>query len=79
MGRRLTGTTQVSLGLDPSPIFIRPKPLINIGKGYTLVQKSVGKACGLPGVRPGTAYTPLKTYAFFSFLSRAAANNSDFL
>ena len=31
------------------------------GKGFTLAQKMVGKACGLPGVRPGTSCEPLMT------------------
>jgi hypothetical protein len=65
-------------GLRSSPIFICPKPLINTDKGYTLVQKSAGKACGLPGLRPSTAYAPLKTIGFFSFLSRAGASHSEF-
>jgi len=61
IGRSLTDKTRISLGLDPSPIFIRPKPPIDTGKGYTLAQKMVGKACGLPGVRSGTSCTPLMT------------------
>ncbi|MGL4184600.1 MAG: bifunctional aconitate hydratase 2/2-methylisocitrate dehydratase, partial [Thiotrichaceae bacterium] len=31
------------------------------GKGYTLAQKMVGKACGLPGVRPGMYCEPKMT------------------
>jgi aconitate hydratase 2/2-methylisocitrate dehydratase len=61
IGRSLTDKTRISLGLDPSPIFIRSKPPIDTGKGYTLAQKMVGKACGLPGVRSGTSCTPLMT------------------
>jgi aconitate hydratase 2/2-methylisocitrate dehydratase len=61
IGRSLTDKTRISLGLDPSPIFIRPTPPIDTGKGYTLAQKMVGKACGLPGVRSGTSCTPLMT------------------
>jgi len=61
IGRSLTDKTRVALGLDPSPIFIRPTPPVDTGKGYTLAQKMVGKACGLPGVRSGTACTPLMT------------------
>jgi aconitate hydratase 2/2-methylisocitrate dehydratase len=61
IGRSLTDKTRVSLGLDPSPIFIRATPPVDTGKGYTLAQKMVGKACSLPGVRPGIACTPLMT------------------
>ncbi|HEY9904766.1 MAG TPA: bifunctional aconitate hydratase 2/2-methylisocitrate dehydratase [Candidatus Sericytochromatia bacterium] len=61
IGRSLTDRIRISLGLDPSHIFIRPKPPIDTGKGYTLAQKMVGKACGLPGVRSGTSCTPLMT------------------
>ena len=31
------------------------------GQGYTLAQKMVGKACGLPGVLPGGYYEPKMT------------------
>jgi len=59
IGRSLTDKSRTALGLEPSPIFIRPKPPIDTGKGYTLAQKMVGKACGLAGVRPGIACEPI--------------------
>lgn len=61
IGRTLTDKTRAALGLDPSPLFVRPTLPADTGKGFTLAQKMVGKACGLPGVRPGTACEPLMT------------------
>jgi aconitate hydratase 2/2-methylisocitrate dehydratase len=61
IGRTLTDKARAALGLDPSPLFTRPKPPIESNKGYTLAQKIVGKACGLPGVRPGTYCEPVMT------------------
>jgi aconitate hydratase 2/2-methylisocitrate dehydratase len=61
IGRTLTDKTRTALGLEPSPIFTRPKQPADTGKGYTLAQKMVGKACGLPGVRPGTYCEPIMT------------------
>ncbi|MBV8884534.1 MAG: bifunctional aconitate hydratase 2/2-methylisocitrate dehydratase [Chroococcidiopsidaceae cyanobacterium CP_BM_RX_35] len=60
-GRSLTDKCRAALGLAPSPVFTRPRPPADTGKGYTLAQKMVGKACGLPGVRPGTACEPVMT------------------
>ncbi|WP_414529477.1 bifunctional aconitate hydratase 2/2-methylisocitrate dehydratase [Nodularia chucula] len=61
IGRTLTDKTREALGLEPSTVFIRPQEPQDTGKGYTLAQKMVGKACGLPGVRPGTSCEPLMT------------------
>ncbi len=61
IGRSLTDKTRQALGLEPSPLFIRPKQPEDTGKGFTLAQKMVGKACGLPGVRPGTSCEPIMT------------------
>ncbi|MBD1934287.1 MULTISPECIES: bifunctional aconitate hydratase 2/2-methylisocitrate dehydratase [Cyanophyceae] len=61
IGRTLTDKIRVALDLETSPIFIRPRPPIDTGKGYTLAQKMVGKACGLAGVRPGTSCEPIMT------------------
>ncbi|MBD2666391.1 aconitate hydratase 2 [Richelia sinica FACHB-800] len=61
IGRTLTDKTRQALGLAPSNLFIRPQPPKDTGKGYTLAQKMVGKASGLPGVRPGTSCEPIMT------------------
>ena len=61
IGRALTDKTRIALGLPPSDVFTRPQAPADTGKGYTLAQKMVGKACGLPGVRPGTYCEPLMT------------------
>lgn len=61
IGRALTDKVRAQLGLPPSELFIRPTPPADTGKGYTLAQKMVGKACGLAGVRPGTSCEPLMT------------------
>ena len=61
IGRALTDKTRIALGLDPSETFVRPSAPTDTGKGFTLAQKMVGKACGLPGVRPGTSCEPLMT------------------
>ncbi|CAN5809377.1 hypothetical protein BH23CYA1_BH23CYA1_07550 [soil metagenome] len=61
IGRTLTDKTRIALSLSPSEIFVRPLAPTDTGKGFTLAQKMVGKACGLPGVRPGTSCEPLMT------------------
>jgi len=61
IGRTLTDKVRSAMGLEPSPVFMRPKLPADTGKGFTLAQKMVGKACGLPGVRPGTYCEPLMT------------------
>ncbi|MFB2878512.1 bifunctional aconitate hydratase 2/2-methylisocitrate dehydratase [Floridanema aerugineum] len=61
IGRSLTDKTREALELEPSTLFVRPTPPKDTGKGFTLAQKMVGKACGLPGVRPGTSCTPIMT------------------
>ena len=61
IGRALTDKTREALGLEPSPIFVRPSLPEDTGKGFTLAQKMVGKACGLTGVRPGTSCEPIMT------------------
>ena len=59
IGRTLTDKTRAARNLEPSTIFIRPQETVSTGKGYTLAQKMVGKACGLPGVLPGTSCEPI--------------------
>ncbi|WP_375474725.1 bifunctional aconitate hydratase 2/2-methylisocitrate dehydratase [uncultured Nostoc sp.] len=61
IGRTLTDKTRLALGLEPSTVFTRPQQAFDTGKGYSLAQKMVGKACGLPGVRPSTSCEPIIT------------------
>ncbi|NEO86006.1 MAG: bifunctional aconitate hydratase 2/2-methylisocitrate dehydratase [Spirulina sp. SIO3F2] len=61
IGRALTDRTREALGLEPSELFTRPQAPVDTGNGFTLAQKMVGKACGLAGVRPGTACEPAMT------------------
>lgn len=61
IGRSLTDKTRIALRLEPSDVFTRPQVPTDTGKGFTLAQKMAGKACGLPGVRPGTACEPIMT------------------
>jgi aconitate hydratase 2/2-methylisocitrate dehydratase len=61
IGRALTDKVRAQLGLPASDLFIRPAAPADSGKGFTLAQKMVGKACGLSGVRPGTSCEPLMT------------------
>jgi len=58
IGRSLTDKTREGLGLLASDVFLRPVPPADTGKGYTLAQKIVGKACGVEGVRSGTYCEP---------------------
>ncbi|MBB5213604.1 bifunctional aconitate hydratase 2/2-methylisocitrate dehydratase [Parapusillimonas granuli] len=64
IGRGLTAKAREALGLPPSTQFRLPQNPADSGKGYTLAQKMVGRACGLPegkGVRPGTYCEPRMT------------------
>ncbi|WP_226648006.1 bifunctional aconitate hydratase 2/2-methylisocitrate dehydratase [Microbulbifer variabilis] len=61
IGRGLTGKARESLGLAPSELFRKPEQPVDTGKGYTLAQKMVGKACGVEGIRPGTYCEPKMT------------------
>jgi aconitate hydratase 2/2-methylisocitrate dehydratase len=61
IGRGLTDRARKALGLPVSPVFRRPEPQADSGKGYTLAQKMVGKACGVAGVRPGAYCEPRMT------------------
>jgi len=58
IGRTLTNKTRKTLGLDEAKVFKQPIAPQNTGRGYTLAQKMVGRACSLPGVRPGTYCEP---------------------
>lgn len=61
IGRGLTDRARESLGLESSDVFRRPVEVADTGKGYSLAQKMVGKACGVEGIRPGTYCEPKMT------------------
>lgn len=64
IGRNLTSKARESLGLEPSTLFRTPEQPADTGKGFTLAQKMVGRACGLPegqGIRPDTYCEPKMT------------------
>lgn len=64
IGRGLTAKAREALGLPASTVFRLPKAPVDSGKGFSLAQKMVGRACGLPegtGVRPGTYCEPRMT------------------
>ncbi|HMC14105.1 MAG TPA: bifunctional aconitate hydratase 2/2-methylisocitrate dehydratase [Albitalea sp.] len=64
VGRGLTAKAREALGLAPSTLFRLPQNPADTGRGFTLAQKMVGRACGLPegrGVRPGTYCEPRMT------------------
>ena len=61
IGRGLTARARESLGLGESEIFAKPDAPDQSDRGYTLAQKMVGKACGLPGVRPEQYCEPRMT------------------
>ena len=61
VGRGLTSKARESLGLPASTLFRLPQAPVDTGKGYTLAQKMVGKACGVEGIRPGTYCEPKMT------------------
>ena len=64
IGRGLTTKAREFLGLPVSTTFRLPTPPIATQAGFTLAQKMVGRAVGLPegqGVRPGTYCEPKMT------------------
>ena len=64
IGRGLTAKAREALGLKPSTLFRLPQDPVDTKKGFSLAQKMVGRACGLPegqGVRPGTYCEPKMT------------------
>jgi len=61
IGRGLTARARQRLGMEPTTMFIKPVEPDDTGKGFTLAQKIVGRACGVEGVRPGTYCEPKMT------------------
>jgi aconitate hydratase 2/2-methylisocitrate dehydratase len=64
VGRGLTAKARWALGLPTSTQFRLPVNPEDTGRGFSLAQKMVGRACGLPegtGVRPGTYCEPKMT------------------
>lgn len=64
IGRGLTNKAREYLGLSQSDVFAQPEQPEDTAKGFTLAQKMVGRACGLPegkGVRPGAYCEPKMT------------------
>ncbi|MBL0163273.1 MAG: bifunctional aconitate hydratase 2/2-methylisocitrate dehydratase [Xanthomonadales bacterium] len=64
IGRGLTARAREALGLPLSNLFRLPENPASSSKGFTLAQKMVGRACGLPegeGIRPGTYCEPRMT------------------
>ena len=64
IGKGLSNKARESLGLTASTIFRTPQADAKQVKGYSLAQKMVGRACGLPegsGVLPGMYCEPAMT------------------
>jgi len=68
IGRSLTAKAREFLGLAASTVFRLPSVPTATKAGFTLAQKMVGRACGLPmvggvqqGIRPGTYCEPKMT------------------
>ena len=68
IGRSLTAKALEFLGLHATDVFRLPVAPVDSGKGYTVAQKMVGRACGMPvvdgnqqGIRPGTYCEPKMT------------------
>ena len=64
IGRSLTAKAREALGLPASTAFRLPQAPAATQAGFTLAQKMVGRACGLPegqGIRPGTYCEPHMT------------------
>lgn len=57
-GKKLTAKAREALGLGSSTAFSEAPAPADTGKGFTLSEKTVGRACGLPGVRPGQSCEP---------------------
>jgi aconitate hydratase 2/2-methylisocitrate dehydratase len=58
IGRSLTDNVRATLSYPFSQKFNRPKIIPQNGKGFSLAQKMVGRACGVAGISPGTYCEP---------------------
>ncbi|WP_242393695.1 bifunctional aconitate hydratase 2/2-methylisocitrate dehydratase [Anaeromyxobacter oryzisoli] len=62
IGRALTDKARKALGMPAITIFAEVKnPQPKAGQGFSLAQKIVGRACGIPGALPGGYYEPKMT------------------
>lgn len=61
IGKSLTEKSRQFLGMGEEEIFVKPVKMQDSGKGYTLAQKIIGKACGQKGVQAGEFCTPTMT------------------
>lgn len=61
IGRGLTEKSRRALNMGPSDAFRLPHTSQESSHGFTLAQKMVGKACGVPGIYPGTYCEPRVT------------------
>jgi len=64
VGKGLTNWARKSLGKGASEVFVQPEQMDASDVGFSLAQKMVGRACGLPegkGVVPGQYCEPLMT------------------
>ncbi|MEC5344980.1 bifunctional aconitate hydratase 2/2-methylisocitrate dehydratase [Brenneria populi] len=61
IGRGLTAKAREALGLPPSAVFRLAKAVADSGRGFSLAQKIVGRACGVAGIRPNEYCEPKMT------------------
>jgi len=62
IGRALTERARKALKKGPAALFVtKANPEPKKGQGYSLAQKIVGRACGLPGALPGWYVEPRMT------------------
>lgn len=61
IGRGLTTEAREALDLPHSDVFRKAKDVAASGRGFSLAQKMVGRACGVAGIRPGQYCEPKMT------------------
>ncbi|MEC5317371.1 bifunctional aconitate hydratase 2/2-methylisocitrate dehydratase [Brenneria populi subsp. brevivirga] len=61
IGRGLTAKAREALGLPSSTVFRLAKAVADSGRGFSLAQKIVGRACGVAGIRPNEYCEPKMT------------------